>query len=146
MTARTPMFRLDRLLHLSRDAIRYAVAGGLVALWYIGATLALRDLAGLPIQAAIPIAYVTAMVLHFVLQRTFVFAHQEEFHLSADQQAGRYVLIALVQYSITATATALLPDLLGLDERIVYVGCVLTISASTFLFLRSRVFHAPTAP
>jgi putative flippase GtrA len=130
-----------RVRRLSRDAGRYVLAGAAVALTYIGLTLLLSGPGQLPIQVAIPIGYVLAVALHFTLQRTFVFRDREAFALTAREQAGRYVAIGIAQYALTAAATALLPSALGASEQVVYVATVVVISAITFLFLRTRVFH-----
>ena len=133
-----------RVARLSGDMVRYAVAGATVAGAYIGLTLLLSGPAGLPIQVAIAIAYVLAVMLHFALQRVFVFRGRESFALSGREQAGRYVAIGVVQYTVTALATSLLPSVLGMSEQAVYVGTVVVVSALTFLVLRGRVFHAAT--
>ena len=125
------------------QAARYAIAGATVATMYVGATLLLSGPAGAPIQVAIPVAYFTAVSLHFVLQRFFVFASANAFALAVHHQIGRYVVIGASQYVLTAASTALLPPALGLSEQVVYVGTVVVISATTFLFLRTRVFHPP---
>lgn len=127
----------------SGQAVRYVIAGATVAAVYIGATLLLSGPAGAPIQAAIPVAYVTAVSLHFVLQRFFVFGDAKAFALAVHHQVGRYVAIGAVQYALTAASTALLPPALGLSEQVVYAGTVAAISAMTFIFLRTRVFHPP---
>jgi len=132
----------------SRDArgqlVRYVTAGGTVAAVYIGLTLALSGPVGLPIQAAIPIAYVTAICLHFTLQRWFVFRDASAFALAMHHQVGRYLVLALVQYSLTALATAVLPDVLGLPDKVVYVCAVGAISFISFVVLRTHVFHSPS--
>jgi putative flippase GtrA len=125
------------LLHLSR----YAVAGAVVALVYVGGTLLLSGPVGLPIQAAIPIAYVVAVALHFVLQRTFVFRHDGDFALSVHEQVVRYVLIAATQYPATAALTALLPELTGVSDQVAYLITVALISLTFFFVLRGGVFH-----
>ena len=127
---------------LHGQAIRYVVAGVTNTGIYVGLTLLLSGPLGVPIQVAIPIAFVTALCTHFTLQRFFVFRSRTAFKLSAGHQAGRYVAVGSVQYAITAAATALLPGWLGVSERAVYVVTVAVISATTFLLLRSRVFHA----
>lgn len=127
-----------RLAHLSR----YAVAGAIVGVVYVSLTFLLDGPAGLPIQVAIPIAYALAICLHFLLQRGYVFASEDAFALTTGNQARRYVVIAGVQYAVTAAATALLPGILGLHERLVYLGCVAVISLTTFAVLRRGVFHA----
>jgi putative flippase GtrA len=125
------------LLHLSR----YAVAGAIVAMVYVGGTLLLSGPVGLPIQAAIPIAYAVAVALHFLLQRTFVFRHDGEFALSVREQIIRYLLIAATQYPATAALTALLPALFGMSDQVAYLITVALISLTSFFVLRWGVFH-----
>jgi putative flippase GtrA len=127
------------LLHL----LRYAAAGGAVGLLYVGGTLLLSGPVGLPIQAAIPIAYLLAVACHFLLQRLFVFRHDGGFALSVREQIVRYLLIAATQYPATAALTALLPALFGLSEQVAYLITVAVISVTFFFVLRWRVFHPP---
>lgn len=98
----------------------------------------------MPIEAAIPIAYLLAITLQFNLQRHFVFRHVDEFALPVRHQIGRYAIIAAVQYPTTALATAVLPGWLGVSERVVFLVVAVCMSITIFLVLRSRVFH-PTA-
>ena len=123
-------------------ATRYGLAAILVATTYVGLTLALSGPADLPIQLVIPVALTVAVGLHFVLQRRFVFVDRTSFALSRAEQARRYVVLVAIQYAITAAATAVLPEVLGTTEQVVYVATVIAISATSFLFLRARVFHA----
>ncbi len=101
----------------------------------------LNGLLGVPIQIAIPLAYLLAITLHFNLQRHFVFRHVDEFALSVRQQIGRYVMIGAIQYPTTALATAFLPGLLGVSERVMFVLITLVMSLTFFLLLRGHVFH-----
>lgn len=110
---------------------------------YTGLTLLLSAPLGVPIQLAIPVSFALAIVAHFLLQRYFVFHDAEEFAISWHGQAARYVVICSVQYLITATATGVLPQVLGTSEQLVYLVTVLIISVATFLVLRTRVFHPP---
>lgn len=121
--------------------IRYGIAGGCVAVVYLGTPLLLHDVVGLPIEVAIPIAYALAITLHFNLQRHFVFRHVDEFALSTRQQIGRYAMIAAVQYPTTALATAFLPKLLHISSDAAFLVVSLSISLSAFLLLRGHVFH-----
>ena len=133
-----------RFLHsdaLSGQALRFAVVGATVAGVYVGLTLLLSGPLGIAIEIAILVAYVLAVILHFLLQRHVVFRGTGEFALSVRAQVRRYVVIGLVQYTLTAAATNLLPGPLNLSEQVVYVLTVIVISAMTFLFLRTRVFH-----
>ena len=127
---------------LTPHATRYALAALVVAGVYIGLTLALSGPGGLPIQFVIPFALATAVAVHFVLQRRFVFGDRSSFALSVAEQARAYAVMVPIQYGLTALGTAVLPGLLGTTEQVAYVATVAIISATTFLILRSRVFHA----
>ncbi|ADB53868.1 GtrA family protein [Conexibacter woesei] len=134
----------DLLRHpLAGQLGRYLIAGGTVACVYIGGTVVLSDLVGLPIQLAILLAYIAAIVLHFTLQRTFVFGGRDEFALSLSAQVRSYVVIGAVQYAVAAGSTALLPDLLNVTDTVAYLLCVPVASLVAFVLLRRRVFHAP---
>ena len=126
---------------LTGPLIRYGIAGGCVALVYLGVPLLLHDLAGLPIEVAIPIAYALALTLHFNLQRHFVFRHIDEFALSTRQQIGRYVVMAAIQYPTTALGTAFLPGWIHVSSDAAFVIITLTISLTAFLLLRGHIFH-----
>jgi putative flippase GtrA len=129
------------LLAFGRQTILYAIAGSFTTVWYIGLTLLLSGPAGLSIHAAIPIGYATALILHFNLQRRFVFKRAEGFTLGTFHQTRRYLTTAGVQYTLAALSTALLPELLGVPEKVVYVCTALSLAAVTFLVMRSKVFH-----
>jgi putative flippase GtrA len=126
---------------VTAPALRYGMAGAAVAAVYLGVPVVLNGAFGLAIQIAIPIAYVLGVSLHFVLQRHFVFRHVGEFALSGRKQVARYVAIGSVQYPTTALCTALLPGVLGLSQRATFVLTALVVSITTFLVLRSHVFH-----
>jgi putative flippase GtrA len=122
------------------DALRYVVAGGTVAVFNLGLALLLSGPGDVPIQLAIPVAYVLALCLHFSLQRWFVFAH-EQHALAITHQIRRYLPAAAAQYGFAAATTAVVPGLIGAPEGVVYSVAVVVSSAGTFLFLRARVFH-----
>jgi putative flippase GtrA len=126
---------------ISWETLRYAISGSFSTLTYIALTLLVSGPLGVPIQIAIPISYATALVLNFLLQRHFVFATDGGFALQRGAQLRRYVSAVLVQYAVTATSTAVLPDLLGVPEPDVYVVTVLVLAVLAFLTLRSLVFH-----
>jgi putative flippase GtrA len=117
------------------------VAGVAVAVVYVGGTLLLSGPVGLPIQAAIAIGYVVAIACHFLLQRLFVFRHEQGFALSVREQMLRYLVIAATQYPATAALTALLPVVFGLSDQVAYLITVGVISMTFFFVLRWRVFH-----
>jgi putative flippase GtrA len=125
--------------------VRFVLAGGTVAVVNLCTTLLLNTV-GVPLQVAIPIGYVLGLTLHFTLQRLFVFANHDEFNLELHHQLGRYLATAGGQYLATAGLTALLPGLLGLDQRVVYVGVVVVLTVVTYLVNRAFVFHGSSAP
>jgi putative flippase GtrA len=127
---------------LNWATFRYAVSGVLVGLFTLGMPILLNAEFGLPLEACIPIIYVLGVTIQFTAQRVFVFRHVEEFALPMRRQILWYVVIIAIQYPLNAAATAVLPGVLGLSERIVYVGATLSIALLTLLFLRRNVFHA----
>jgi putative flippase GtrA len=124
------------------QAMRFVLSGSTVAAVYLGLGLLFSGPVGMPIQIAIPVAYVLSVLLNYTLQRTFVFADRERFALEGRRQFVRYVGIGTVQYALTALATALLPDALGVSEQVVFVAVALIAAAVTFVLLRFVVFHA----
>lgn len=126
---------------LAGPGFRFVIAGTLVALVFLGVPYFLNDGAGVPIEAAIPIAYALAISLHFTLQRTFVWRHITEFALTTRGQLKRYGVMASVQYPTTAIATAVLPGLLHLPQRDTYVIVTLSMSLISFTVFRTLVFH-----
>ncbi len=121
--------------------LRFATAGGLVALVYLGLGVALSGPLGVPIQVAIPIAYVVAVSLHYSLQRWFVFAHADAFALGGRAQLRRYVAVGAGQYALQALATSFLPDVLGVSEQVVFVAVAVLTPIVSFVVLRAAVFH-----
>jgi putative flippase GtrA len=128
------------------QALRFVLSGGTVAVVYLGLGLLLSGPLGVPIQIAIPVSYVISVLFNYSMQRWFVFAHSDEFALSRQAQFLRYVQIGAAQYALTALATAVLPDLLGIDEQIVYVVTALVAAVITFIVLRLVVFHGSQGP
>jgi putative flippase GtrA len=123
------------------QGVRFVVAGSVVALVYTGTTLILSGVVGVPFQVALLIGYCTALLLHFTLQRVFVWTHHEEFALPVHHQAARYLLVAAAQYGVTALSTAVLPSLLGLPTEVVYLATFAIIVSGNFLVFRHGIFH-----
>ncbi len=126
--------------------MRFALAGGTVALIYLTTTIVLADAVGMPFQAALAIGTCVALMVHFTLQRVFVWTHHEEFALPLHHQAGRYLTVAAVQYGVTAASTSVLPGLLGVATEIVYLATVAVVLSVNFLVFRQLIFHAKPAP
>jgi putative flippase GtrA len=121
--------------------LRFALAGGIVALVYFSVTVGLHEALGVPFQIALLIGFVTALIVHFTLQRAFVWVHADGYALATRHQASRYLAVAAAQYGITAAATAVLPDLLGVSVTYVYLATAVLTTIGTFLVFRARVFH-----
>jgi putative flippase GtrA len=127
------------------QGVRFALAGGTVALVYLGTTTVLADVVGMPFQAALAIGFCVGLMVHFTLQRVFVWTHHEEFALPLRHQAGRYLAVAAMQYGVTAASTSLLPSALGLPTEIVYLATVAVILCTNFLVFRHGIFHSKPA-
>lgn len=139
---RAALRRLARIRGLvAGSSGRYVISGAIVGGVNLAIPLVLNWAFGVPIEVAIPIGYLTAITLHFNLQRRFVFRHVETFALARHQQAVWYLGIAAVQYPTVALATAWLPTVLAVSHREAYVATVATVTVLTYLVLRSRVFH-----
>jgi putative flippase GtrA len=132
-------FRVSSATH--HQAMRFVITGVVVAVVNLGIGLLMSGPLGVPIQVAIPTGYVLSLLLNYTLQRNFVFADRDSFTLSGASQFSRYVQIGAVQYAFTALATAVLPDLLGVDAEVVYVVTAITAAAITFVVIRLAVFH-----
>lgn len=94
---------------LRGQLVRFGLAGGVVTLVYIALTTVLSQLVGLPFQVALAIGFAASLLLHFTLQRLFVWVHYEGFALGFRNQVGRYLIMAGMQYGCTVGATAILP-------------------------------------
>ncbi len=126
---------------MTGQGIRFAVAGGTVALLYLTVTTVLADVVGLPFQVALVLGFSASIATHFTLQRYFVWVHHEEFALSLRTQAARYLVLAAAQYGLTAAATAILPRALHIDTELVYLATFAVITPTSFVLFRHRVFH-----
>jgi putative flippase GtrA len=138
----------EHVLHLrSPDSgtvgqgFRYAVVGGTVAVWYLAATMVLAEVVGLDFQIALVIGFLSAMLVHFTLQRIFVWVHHSEFALGLGSQVGRYLAVAGAGYAITAATTSTLPGVLDMPVTAVYLATAGVIAVANFLIFRSGVFH-----
>jgi putative flippase GtrA len=122
--------------------MRFAIVGCVVAAVYLLTTTLLRALLRMPFEVALAIGFFLALAVHFTLQRMFVWAPGERFVLGFHQQVGRYLLLALAQYGLTAASVGLLPGRLGLPTELVYLVTVALVASCNFLIFRHRVFHS----
>lgn len=121
--------------------VRFGLTGGLVTLLYLTVTTVLSQVVGLPFEVALAIGFVTAILLHFTLQRLFVWIHEDGFALPFRHQVGRYLLMAGAQYGCTAVSTATLPGALGVHTEIVYLATMAVVTTTGFLVMRFIIFH-----
>jgi putative flippase GtrA len=124
------------------EGLRYAIAGTIVALVYLATTTILAEFVGVAFQLALVIGFVTAVLVHFSLQRLFVWVHHSEFALGLGAQVGRYLGVAGFQYGVTAATTSVLPGALDLPVTAVYLATAITLASANFLIFRGGVFHA----
>lgn len=154
MSAVAADFVREKIVHLFSphsgtlgQVIRFGVAGGSVALLYLTVTTVLSQVLGLPFELALAIGFVSGLLLHFTLQRLFVWVHHEEFALALHHQVRRYLLMAAAQYGTTAASTALLPGALGVSTEVVYLVTMVVVTVAGFLIMRLVIFHAdPPSP
>jgi putative flippase GtrA len=125
---------------------RFAIAGATVMVVYLTTTTVLADLAGLPFELALAIGFCVGLMVHFTLQRRFVWVHAQEFALPLRHQAARYLTVAGIQYGLTAASTAVLPHALGLPTEVVYLVTVAVITATNFVVFRNGIFHPKETP
>lgn len=133
------------ITRLPRPAVlsKFAFTGAFVALVHLG-LVSLLVLLGLPIQIALAIGYVVALAFHFTMNRQWVFSDESGYALHISRQGVRYVLLAGFSYAVTATAVAVLPDLIGIHEMVAFVGSTLGMAGVSFLLLHAWVFRAGT--
>jgi putative flippase GtrA len=122
--------------------VRFGMVGGLVTLFYLAATTLLYKVAGLPFQLALAIGFAFSLLLHFTLQRLFVWIYVDGFALPFRKQVGRYLAMAGTQYGVTVVSTAVLPGALGVSTEIVYLATMAVVTTIGFLLMRFVIFHA----
>jgi putative flippase GtrA len=135
-------FLLLRADNVMAQGVRFVFSGVVVSIVYITITTVLSAVSHLEFQLALAIGWCAAVSVHFTLQRTFVWAREEQFALAFGHQVGRYLLVAGSQLGITAATTAVLPSVLGVSAEVVYLGTAALLTLFNFLVFRHGVFHA----
>jgi putative flippase GtrA len=131
---------------LRGQLVRFGLAGGFVTIYYLTVTTVLSQVAGLAFEVALAIGFASALLVHFSLQRLFVWIPAGGFALPFRHQVGRYLLMACAQYGCTAAATAVLPGALGVPTEFVYLATMGVVTTTGFLVMRFIIFHgSPTA-
>src|SRR6266566_7479401 len=68
------------------QAVRFGLAGSVVTLVYLATTTVLAEVVGTPFQAALAVGFCAGLIVHFTLQRVFVWTHHDEFALPLHHQ------------------------------------------------------------
>ena len=132
--------RAVRRLPHPRIMSKFVLTGALVGCTH-PALVSLMVLAGVPIQAALALAYSVALAVHFTLNRQWVFAQDSGYALHFSRQGLRYLLIAATSYAVTAVSVAVLPDLLGIPELAVFFMAAIAMACVSFVLLNFWVFR-----
>jgi putative flippase GtrA len=127
------------------QGMRYVIAGSIVTLVYLLTTTLLAVVFGVPFRYALPIGFALQLSVHYTLQRTFVWIHEERFALPFSRQMRRYLTVAGSQFALTALSTSLLPRALGLSTEVVYLATACVLTSANFLLLRNVIFHPERA-
>jgi putative flippase GtrA len=127
---------------MASQSLRFVLAGGVVTAIYVAVTTLLAEVMSMPFEAALVIGYCVALVVHYSLQRTFVWSRGGGFALRMHRQLARYLAVALTQYALTAASTSILPSALGLPTEVVYLVTAGAMVGVNFLVLRHVVFHS----
>jgi putative flippase GtrA len=120
---------------------RFALSGVAVQAVYAALMAVLLLGLDLPRQLALAISYAGALVVHFTLNRQFVFASGDGYAHGLSSHGKRYVLTAIVVYGVTALALAVLPEALGLAPYVAWFLVTMVISVLNFLLLGRFVFR-----
>ena len=116
---------------------RFVLSGIVVQGTYAALMAVLLLGVDLPRQPALAVAYAGALIVHFTLNRQFVFAPGDGYAHGLSSHGTRYVLTAVVVYGITALGLAVLPGALGLAPYLVWLLVTMVIAVLNFL-LRGR--------
>jgi putative flippase GtrA len=123
--------RLGRFA-LSGLAVQGAYAA-LMAVFLLGIAL--------PRQLALVLAYAGALIVHFTLNRQFVFAPSDGYAHGLSSHGKRYLITAVVVYGVTALGLAVLPSALGVAPYLAWLLVTMTIGVLNFLLLGRFVFR-----
>lgn len=124
---------------------RYALAGAFVGVVYVLTTTFFAVVVGLPFREALIIGFALQLAVHFTLQRTFVWVHEDGFALPIRHQTRRYLAVAGLQLGLTTLSTLLLPSALGVSAEVVYLLTVALLTIANFLLFRNIVFQPTRA-
>jgi len=130
--------------------VRFVMAAAAVQGVYTAAMAIGLLLLDAPRQAVLLVAFLLSLVVHFSLNRQWVFNprhHAPEadehraYRLGLSGHGMRYVTVAAIVYGITALSLAVLPGLLGVAPFLVWLGTSGTIGVMNYFLLGRLVFR-----
>jgi len=89
-------------------------------------------------RLAITIAYIVAVLCHFLLHRVFTFRAGNQQIIN---NAGKYSLMLLVNYGITLTAVLIAVEILGSSPYFGVIGAVGITAFTSFFLMKYFVFQ-----
>jgi putative flippase GtrA len=120
---------------------RFALSGVAVQGVYTALMAILLLGVDLPRQLALAISYTGALIVHFTLNRQFVFAPSDGYVHGLSSHGKRYVLAAVVVYGVTALGLAVLPEALGVSPFVAWALMLVVIASLNFVLLGRFVFR-----
>lgn len=144
LTLRGRVSGVVRRLPVAVVLSRFAMVGVSVAAVQFGLVTALVFL-GVPIQPAVAMTYVVVLVMHFTLNRQWVFASESGYAFHISGQGVRYLMVAGTSYAGTALGTLVLSSLLDIPDLAAFFLASALMAAFSFLALRLWIFRARPA-
>jgi putative flippase GtrA len=92
-------------------------------------------------QPALAVSYTAALIVHFTLNRQFVFAPGDGYVHGLSSHGKRYVLAAILVYGVTALGLAVVPGALGVEPFVAWILMMVVIAAGNFALLGRFVFR-----
>ena len=127
-----------------REIWRFILTGGIVTAVYFVTATTLIVLLGTEAQAAVVVAYVLSLAVHFTINRQFVFGSASSYAHSLSGQGIRYLVVALFSYAATAIAVAA-SRRTEVPELAPALATPVIFAAVTFLVLRGWVFRSSSS-
>lgn len=125
----------------ARRVGRFALTAMAVQVFYASLMAIFLLALHLPRQGALAIGYASALLLHFTLNRQFVFAETDGYARGLSSQGRRYLVTAVLVYGATALGLALVPDALGLGAFVSWLLVAYAIGVVNFVLLSRFVFR-----
>lgn len=120
---------------------RFALSGFAVQAVYAAVMAICLIGIGFGRQGALAVAYSAALIVHFTLNRQFVFTRDDGYDHGVAAHGTRYLVTAAIVYVITATGLALLPEALGIAPYVAWLLITGSIAILNFVALGRLVFR-----